>query len=127
MTPFVHLHVHSEYSMLDGACRVNDMVARAVEFGMPAVAQTDHGVMYGSVPFYTAAKAKGVKPIIGCEVYVAKGSRLEHKTEGSKQGHHHLVLLATNDLGYRNLVRLVSAAHIEGFYYKPRIDKELLA
>ncbi len=127
MTPFVHLHVHSEYSMLDGACRVNDMVARALEFGMTALAQTDHGVMYGSVPFHIAAKAKGVKPIVGCEVYVARGSRLDHKTEGVRQGSNHLVLLATNDLGYRNLVRLVSAAHTEGFYYKPRIDKEILA
>ncbi len=113
--------------MLDGACRVNDMVARAAEFGMAAVAQTDHGVMYGSVPFYTAAKKMGVKPIVGCEVYVAKGSRLDHKSDGAKQGSNHLVLLATNDLGYRNLVRLVSAAHVEGFYYKPRIDKEILA
>lgn len=113
--------------MLDGACRVNDMVARALELGMPSIAQTDHGVMYGAVPFHTAAKAKGVKPIVGCEVYVARGSRLDHKTEGTRQGSNHLVLLATNEVGYRNLVRLVSAAHVEGFYYKPRIDKEILA
>lgn len=128
MTPFVHLHVHTEYSMLDGACRIADMTEAAVAQKMPAVAITDHGVMYGVVPFYQAAKAKGIKPIIGCEVYMAEGSRFDRKTEHSAKSHsNHLVLLATNDMGYRNLVRLVSAAHLEGFYYKPRIDKELLA
>lgn len=127
MTPFVHLHVHSEYSMLDGACRVSDMVAAAAGQSMPAVAITDHGVMYGVVPFYQAAKDKGVKPIIGCEVYITDGSRFDRKTETSARSHaNHLVLLATNEIGYRNLVRLVSVAHLEGFYYKPRIDKEIL-
>jgi DNA polymerase-3 subunit alpha len=128
MTPFVHLHVHTEYSMLDGACRIADMTEAAVAQKMPAVAITDHGVMYGVIPFYQAAKAKGIKPVIGCEVYVAEGSRLERKTDHSSKARiNHLVLLASNDLGYRNLVRLVSAAHLEGFYYKPRIDKEILA
>jgi DNA polymerase-3 subunit alpha len=128
MTPFVHLHVHTEYSMLDGACRIADMTDAAVAQKMPAVAITDHGVMYGVIPFYKAAKDKGIKPIIGCEVYMAEGSRFDRKTEHSSKSHsNHLVLLATNEAGYRNLVRLVSAAHLEGFYYKPRIDKEILA
>jgi DNA polymerase-3 subunit alpha len=128
MTPFVHLHVHTEYSMLDGACRITDMMDMAVAEQMPAVAITDHGVMYGIIPFYQAATAKGVKPVIGCEVYVAEGSRFERKTEQPGKTHlNHLVLLAADDVGYRNLVRLVSAAHLEGFYYKPRIDKEILA
>ncbi len=128
MTPFVHLHVHSEYSMLDGACRVADMVSAAAAQPVPAVAITDHGVMYGVVPFYQAAKDKGVKPIIGCEVYITEGSRFDRKTENSARSHaNHLVLLAANEIGYRNLVRLVSAAHLEGFYYKPRIDREILA
>ncbi len=128
MKPFVHLHCHSEYSMLDGACRVADMVAAASEQAMPAVALTDHGVMYGVIPFYQAAKDKGVKAIIGCEVYITEGSRFDRKTETSARSHaNHLVLLATNEVGYRNLVRLVSLAHLEGFYYKPRVDKEILA
>ena len=128
MTPFVHLHVHTEYSMLDGACRIADMTDAAVAQGMPAAAITDHGVMYGVIPFYQTAKSKGIKPIIGCEVYITGGSRFDRKTEQSAKSHsNHLVLLATNDAGYRNLVRLVSAAHLEGFYYKPRIDKEILA
>jgi DNA polymerase III subunit alpha len=127
MTPFVHLHLHTEYSLLDGACRVGDVIEAAVENQMPAVSITDHGVMYGVIPFYQAAADKGVKPIIGCEVYVATGSRKDRKSEGPKSPNHHLVLLATNERGYRNLIRLVTAAHTEGFYYKPRIDKELLA
>ena len=128
MTPFVHLHVHSEYSMLDGACRIKDMVGAAQDMGMPSIAITDHGVMYGAVPFYEAARAKGVKPIIGCEAYITGGSRFDRKAENaSKSQAHHLVLLATNELGYQNLVRLISAAHLEGFYYKPRIDHEILA
>ncbi len=127
MTPFVHLHVHTEYSLLDGACRVKDLIGAVAEQGMTSVAITDHGVMYGMVPFFQAARAKGIKPILGCEVYVAHGSRLERRGEGSKQPNHHLVLLATNAAGYQNLMRLVSLAHLEGFYYKPRIDKELLA
>lgn len=123
---FVHLHTHSEYSLLDGACRIKPLVKRAADLGMPALALTDHGVMYGALPFYEAAKKAGIKPVIGCEVYVAKGSR--HDREG-RRGHDqfHLVLLAKNDTGYQNLLNLVTAAQLEGFYYKPRVDKELLS
>lgn len=122
---FVHLHLHSEYSLLDGACRIKDIPARAAECGHTAVALTDHGVMYGAVAFYSACKAAGIKPIIGCEVYVAPGSRFE-KT-GAREGYaHHLVLLCKNEEGYRNLIYLVSKGFTEGFYAKPRIDKELL-
>ncbi len=122
---FVHLHVHSEYSLLDGACRIADLPARAKELGQSAVAITDHGVMYGAVAFYKAAQKAGVKPIIGCEVYVAPGSRFsrEHSIDGS---YSHLVLLCKNETGYRNLCYLVSAGFTEGFYIKPRIDWELL-
>jgi len=124
---FVHLHVHSEYSLLDGACRIDKLVDYAAELGFPALAITDHGVLYGAIDFYKAAKAKGIRPIIGCEVYVAPGSRFEKKTRaGGKDVYHHLVLLAENNTGYHNLVKLVTAAHLEGFYYKPRIDKEIL-
>ncbi len=122
---FVHLHVHSEYSLLDGACRITALPERAKELGQSAIAITDHGVMYGAVAFYKAAKKAGVKPIIGCEVYVAPGSRFgrEHSVDGS---YSHLVLLCKNDVGYRNLCYLVSAGFTEGFYIKPRIDWELL-
>jgi len=122
---FVHLHVHSEFSLLDGACRIASLPARAQELGQTAIAITDHGVMYGAVAFYKAAKKAGVKPIIGCEVYVAPGSRFgrEHGVDGS---YSHLVLLCKNDTGYRNLCYLVSAGFTEGFYIKPRIDWELL-
>jgi DNA polymerase-3 subunit alpha len=126
---FVHLHLHSEYSLLDGACRLDRLVDKAHEMKFPALALTDHGVLYGAVDFYQAARAKGIKPIIGCEVYVAPGSRLEKKssTGGARDVYHHLVLLAKDEIGYKNLTRLVTAAHLEGYYYKPRIDKEILA
>jgi len=124
---FVHLHCHSEYSLLDGAIRVGDLVRKASELAMPAVALTDHGNLYGAVPFYQAAKKKGVKPIIGCEVYIAPGSMREKNASSGKDIASHFTLLAADAEGYRNLVKLVSAAHLEGFYYKPRIDKELLA
>ena len=124
---FVHLHCHSEYSLLDGAVRVEDLVKKASSFGMPAVALTDHGNLYGAVPFYQAAKKKDVKPIIGCEVYVAPGGMRERNASSGKDAAFHLTLLATDSTGYQNLVKLVSAAHLEGFYYKPRIDKDLLA
>ncbi len=122
---FAHLHVHSEYSLLDGACRITALPERAKELGQSAIALTDHGVMYGAVAFYKAAKKAGVKPIIGCEVYVAPGSRFgrEHGIDGN---YSHLVLLCKNDTGYRNLCYLVSAGFTEGFYIKPRIDWELL-
>ncbi|MGC8991368.1 MAG: DNA polymerase III subunit alpha, partial [Verrucomicrobiia bacterium] len=125
---FVHLHVHTEYSLLDGACRLDRLVERARELKFPALAITDHGVLYGAVDFYRAALKTGIKPIIGCEVYVAPGSRHEKRTmAGGRDVYHHLVLLATDLAGYSNLIRLVTAGHFEGFYYKPRIDKELLA
>ena len=124
---FVHLHCHSEYSLLDGAVRVEDLIRKAKEFGMPAVALTDHGNLYGAVPFYQSKKGSGVKPIIGCELYVAPGSMLEKSAASGKESAFHLTVLAADSDGYQNLVKLVTAAHLEGFYYKPRVDKELLA
>ncbi|MFW5981107.1 MAG: PHP domain-containing protein [bacterium] len=120
---FVHLHNHSEYSLLDGAARTNQLVSQAKEYGMPAVAITDHGVLYGLVDFYKKAVAEGIKPILGCEVYLTPSSM---KLKDSRT-RYHLVLLAENNLGYQNLVKIVSKSWIEGFYYKPRVDKELLA
>ena len=122
---FVHLHLHSEYSLLDGACRIKDIPVRAAECGHHAVAITDHGAMYGVVEFYKACKSAGIKPIIGCEVYVAPGSRFE-KTKSAESGADHLVLLCENQKGYENLIYLVSQGFIEGFYGKPRVDMELL-
>jgi len=122
---FVHLHVHSEYSLLDGACRVKDLPKRAKELGQTALAITDHGVMYGCVDFYKACKAEGVKPILGCEVYVAPRTRLDKIYEHDSEARH-LVLLCENQKGYENLCHLVSRAFTEGFYIKPRVDKELL-
>ncbi|MEI6071025.1 MAG: DNA polymerase III subunit alpha [Verrucomicrobiae bacterium] len=124
---FVHLHCHSEYSLLDGAVRVEDLIKKAKAFGMPAVALTDHGNLYGAVPFYQAKKGSGVKPIIGCELYVAPGSMLDKNASSGKDTAFHLTVLAADSDGYRNLVKLVTAAHLEGFYYKPRVDKNLLA
>src|SRR5688500_6456212 len=125
---FVHLHLHTEYSLLDGACRLDKLMDRAHELKFPAISVTDHGVLYGAIDFYKAARDKGIKPIIGCEVYVAPGSRLEKKSSsGGKDVYNHLVLLAKDEEGYRNLTKLVTSAHLEGYYYKPRIDKEILA
>src|SRR5437773_800060 len=125
---FVHLHLHSEYSLLDGACRLDKLAEKAHELKFPAMALTDHGVLYGAIDFYQMAREKGIKPIIGCEVYVAPGSRFEKKTtSGGRDVYHHLVLLAKDEIGYSNLIKLATAAHLEGYYYKPRIDKELLA
>ena len=124
-TPFVHLHNHSEYSLLDGASKIEHLVDTAVSMGMPALALTDHGNLFGAIQFYNAASKKGLKPIIGCEIYVAKESR--HKKIGGGDQSNHLVLLAENLDGYHNLSKLVSYGFLEGFYYKPRIDKELLA
>jgi DNA polymerase III subunit alpha len=123
---FVHLHVHSEYSMLDGACRIKSLVQRAVELEMPAVAITDHGVMYGAIEFYKACKAAGIKPIIGCEVYVAPRTRFDREGDADRNLGH-LLLLAKDHHGYQNLLKMVSQAHLEGFYYRPRVDIELLA
>ncbi|HZW81973.1 MAG TPA: PHP domain-containing protein, partial [Candidatus Deferrimicrobium sp.] len=124
-TGFVHLHVHTEYSLLDGAARIKDLILAAREQGMKALAITDHGVMYGVLDFYKEAKKQGVKPILGCEVYVAPRSRFD-KAPQLDESPYHLVLLAENEQGYRNLLKLVSLAYIDGFYYKPRVDKELL-
>ena len=123
---FVHLHCHTEYSLLDGAARIKELVRRAAELEMPAVAITDHGAMFGVVDFYKEALKVGVKPLIGCEVYVAPRSRLQ-KEPKLDDYQYHLLLLAENQTGYRNLMQIVSAGYIEGFYYKPRVDHELLA
>lgn len=126
MEQFVHLHCHSEYSLLDGAGRIKDLVRRAAELGMPALAITDHGVLYGVIDFYREAKKAGIKPIIGCEVYVAARSRYDR--ESARDGEqYHLVLLCRNEKGYKNLIEMVTRSYTEGFYYKPRVDHELLA
>ena len=122
---FVHLHVHTEYSLLDGACRIKDLAKRARELGQTALAVTDHGVMYGAVAFYRACLSEGIRPIIGCEVYVAPRSRFD-KEHGLDNGYSHLILLCKNETGYKNLCYLVSCGFTEGFYVKPRIDWELL-
>ena len=126
---FAHLHLHTEFSLLDAACRLDRLMARAKELDFPAVAMTDHGNMFGAIEFYSAAKKAGIKPILGCEVYIAPGSRLEKKqgSGGMRDVYHHLVLLARDEIGYKNLIKLVTSAHLEGYYYKPRIDKEILA
>lgn len=123
---FVHLHVHSEYSVLDSSCRLSDLIERASAGGMGALALTDHGVLSGAVKFYREARDRGIHPVLGCEVYVAPGDRRD-RSGGEGGRYFHLVLLAENDVGFHNLVRIVSAAHTEGFYYRPRADKELLA
>ncbi len=124
---FIHLHNHSEYSILDGAVRLRDLVDAAARNAMPAVALTDHGNIFGAVQFFKEAAKKNVKPILGCEVYVAPKSRLEKQADSREQAHFHLVLLVQDETGYRNLCRLLSSAYLEGFYYRPRIDKEILA
>ena len=126
---FVHLHVHSEFSLLDGASRIPKLIEKASQYDMPALALTDHGVMYGVIEFYTQAKKMGIKPIIGCEVYLAPKSRFEKQSEREKKegNFYHLTLLAENNQGYHNLMRLVSMGFLEGFYYRPRVDKELLS
>ncbi|WP_454190348.1 DNA polymerase III subunit alpha [Paenibacillus sp. Marseille-Q7038] len=126
MSSFVHLHVHSEYSLLDGAARIVELVDKAANDGMKALALTDHGVMYGAIPFYKACVAKGIKPIIGCEAYMTTGSRHERGNR-KDQPIYHLILLAQNHIGYQNLMKLCSIGHLEGFHYKPRIDMESLA
>jgi DNA polymerase III subunit alpha len=123
LSEFVHLHVHTAYSLLDGAIRLKDLVHRVQELEMPAVAITDHGNLFGVLEFYEKVRAAGIKPLLGCELYVAPASRFDRKGKGD---HHHLVVLAMDQEGYHNLVRLVTQAHLEGFYYKPRVDKELL-
>ena len=123
---FAHLHVHTEYSLLDGSNKINEYVARVKELGMNSAAITDHGVMFGCIDFYRAAKAAGIKPILGCEVYVAPGSRFDREIGQAEDRYYHLVLLAENNHGYENLMKIVSKAFVDGFYYKPRVDMELL-
>src|SRR6266436_8021843 len=123
-TPFVHLHCHTDYSLLDGACEISQLMDAVAEQKMPAVAMTDHGNLFGAVQFYNTAKAKGIHPVIGCEVYVSQEG---HKTRSRTDRYNHLVLLCENQQGYRNLIDLVSTGYLEGFYSKPRIDKDLLA
>ncbi|SVD85446.1 uncharacterized protein METZ01_LOCUS438300, partial [marine metagenome] len=118
-----HLHVHTEYSMLDGLSKLKPLVDRASELGMESLAITDHGGLYGAIDFYKLAKAAGVKPIIGCEMYVASGSRFDRNPSDKI---HHLTVLAKDSVGYKNLVKLVTASHLEGFYKKPRIDRDLI-
>ena len=125
MGKFVHLHIHSEFSLLDGASRIKDLPVRAKELGMDAMAITDHGVMFGAIDFYKACKSNDVKPIIGAEMYVAKRTRFD-KDAGNSKDYTHLILLCKDMTGYKNLAKLVSLSFTEGYYYKPRIDKELI-
>ena len=125
MGNFVHLHVHTEYSLLDGANRIKDLIQRVKELGMDSVAITDHGVMYGVVEFYKEAVKNGIKPILGCEVYTAKRG-MKDKQPGIDSNYGHLVLLAKNQIGYKNLMKIVSLGFTEGYYYKPRVDYETL-
>jgi len=124
---FVHLHVHTQYSLLDGAIRIDDLFKKAVQYQMPAVAMTDHGNMFGTVEFYQKAYKNGIKPIIGCELYVALKDRFDKNAVESGENFRHLLVLAKDMEGYKNLMKLTSAGFLEGFYYKPRIDKTLLA
>ena len=129
MTDFCHLHNHTHYSLLDAACSPSQLIKKAKEYGHKSLALTDHGVMFGCMEFYKVAKAEGVKPLLGFEAYVANGSRFDRtagKAGTKKKNYYHLLLLAKNMTGYRNLMRLTSLGHTEGFYYKPRIDEELI-
>ena len=123
---FVHLHVHTEYSILDSTCRIEDLVEKAAEYKMPALAMTDNGVLFGAVPFFEACKSKGIKPIIGVEAYVAPKDMRDKTPRGIPEESYVLVLLVKNNTGYRNLMRLMTEAQFEGFYWRPRVDKELL-
>ena len=123
---FAHLHVHTEFSLLDGSNKIKECVARVKELGMDSVAITDHGVMYGVIDFYRAAREAGIRPVIGCEVYVAPGSRFDREAGAGEDRYYHLVLLAENNEGYANLMKIVSRGFTEGFYYKPRVDYEVL-
>src|SRR5258708_3305726 len=124
MADFVHLHNHTEYSLLDGLSKIKDAVKHAKDLGMKALAMTDHGNMYGTIYFYEACLAAGIKPIIGCEIYIAQRSRFDK--EAVDKNYNHLILLAENNTGYKNLMKIVSAAYLEGYYYKPRTDIDLL-
>ena len=123
---FAHLHVHTEFSLLDGSNKIKEYVSRVKELGMNSAAITDHGVMYGVIDFYREAKKQGINPILGCEVYVAPNSRFDREITGGDDRYYHLVLLAENNTGYQNLMKIVSKGFVEGFYYKPRVDYEVL-
>ena len=123
---FTHLHLHTEYSLLDGFCKIQELVKRAKELGMDSLAITDHGVMYGIIDFYKACKKEGIHPVLGCEVYVAPGSRLDREAGAGEDRYYHLILLAENNRGYENLMRIVSTGFMDGFFYRPRVDKEIL-
>ena len=120
---FVHLHTHTEYSLLDGSNKIKEYVARVKELGMTAAAITDHGVMYGVIDFYRACRDAGINPVLGCEVYVAPGSRFDKEPGHGDERYHHLILLAENNTGYANLCKIVSRGFTEGYYYKPLVDK----
>ncbi|MBI4681022.1 MAG: PHP domain-containing protein, partial [Nitrospirae bacterium] len=125
---YVPLHLHTQHSLLDGAIRIEELIAKAQEYKLPAIAITDHGNLFGAIEFYQKVSKAGMKPIIGCEVYVAPTSRFEKKgTENNSEASHHLILLCKDINGYKNLSRLLSKAYLEGFYYRPRIDKDLLS
>ena len=123
---FTHLHVHTEYSLLDGSSKIKELLPRAKELGMDSLAITDHGVMYGVIDFYKKAKEVGIKPILGCEIYVAPGSRFDREQGRGEDRYYHLVLLAENNQGYKNLMKIVTRGFTEGYYYKPRVDYEVL-
>ena len=123
---FVHLHCHTHYSLLDGANRIDDLVKTAKSMDMPAIAITDHGNMFGAIEFYLAAIAAGIKPILGLEAYIAPGDRRSKDAKGMSEASYHLLLLAMNNIGYHNLLKLTSIGYLEGFYYRPRIDREVL-
>src|SRR3989338_10231894 len=123
---FVHLHLHTQYSLLDGACILESLIKKLKEYRMPACAMTDHGNMFGAIEFYDLAMKNCIKPIIGSEVYISPDSRFEKSSHGIQEASFHLILLAKNETGYRNLMKLVSIGFLEGFYYRPRIDKEIL-
>ena len=124
---FVHLHCHTEFSLLDGACRVDRLIDKASDLGFGSLAITDHGAMFGAINFYRAARARDIKPIIGCEVYIARESMHQSHSKKNGNGYNHLTLIARNNEGYKNLIQLASSAYTEGFSFRPRIDKELLS
>ena len=126
MTNFAHLHVHSEYSLLDGLSKIPKLVSQAKILGMKHIALTDHGALYGAIKFYRTCKAEGINPVIGCEMYIAKRSHTQKETSEDKENYH-LTVLAQNFEGYKNLMKLITIANLEGFYYRPRVDKETLA
>src|SRR3989338_5218525 len=120
---FIHLHLHTQYSLLDGACRIPELLSLANHYKMDTLAITDHGNLFGAIDFYLEAQKAGIKPIIGCEAYIAPASRLDKTASGIEEASYHLILLARDETGYQNLMKLVSIGYLEGFYYRPRIDK----